>query len=231
MKKEKTFADFAIAYNEKLNFKEPIPEEFRVMNPFRESKGGLAVMKLFYQKFYKDQHPRKLLLGINPGRFGAGVTGVPFTDTKRLKEYCGIAFEGKETHEPSATFVYKMIEAYGGVAAFYSDIYIHSIFPLAIVRRNNKGVFVNCNYYDDKRLIESLKPYMVKHLRTQIKWGLKTDVVYVLGKRNAKFVGDINKEEKLFDRLEILEHPRFIQQYKSKEAGAYARKFANLLKA
>lgn len=231
MKNKKTFADYAIAYNKKLDLKTPLPEGFRVMNPFKKNETGLRIMKLFYQKFYNDQQPRKLLLGINPGRFGAGVTGVPFTDTKRLRENCGIEYEGKETHEPSASFIYRMIAAYGGVEDFYKDIYIHSIFPLAIVQKNNKGVFVNCNYYDDKRLMASLRPYMLGHLKAQIKWGLKTDVVYVLGKKNAKFIEQLNAETKLFKRMEILEHPRYIQQYKSKQADEYAEKFVRVLKA
>lgn len=230
MNSRKTFADLAIRYNEQLTFEEPLPTGFQVMNPFQENPEGRRTMEHFYHKFYNDHNPRKLLLGINPGRFGAGVTGVPFTDTKRLKENCGIPFEGKETYEPSATFVYQMIEAFGGVVAFYNSFYIHSIFPLAIVRLNEKGTYVNCNYYDDKRLIDLLKPFMIQHLKDQIKLGLYTDVVYVLGKRNANFVTAINNETKLFERLEILEHPRYIQQYKSKQTDLYAEKFVRKLK-
>lgn len=231
MKPNKTFAELVIQYHEKLDFKLALPDDFKVMNPFRDNPEGLMAFKSFYQKFYNDHHRRKFVLGINPGRFGAGVTGVPFTDTKRLNDICGIEYKGKGTHEPSATFIYNMIDAYGGVKAFYKDIYIHSIFPLAIIRKNEKGKFINCNYYDDKRLIESLQPFMVQHLKEQIKLGLETDVVYVLGKRNAKFVAAINKEAKIFGLIEILEHPRYIQQYKSKEADEYAQKFVRILKA
>jgi len=49
------------------------------MNPFRENPEALIVSGKFYKKYYNDNNPRFLILGINPGRFGAGVTGIPFT--------------------------------------------------------------------------------------------------------------------------------------------------------
>lgn len=230
MHQEKTFAERVIDYNEQLRFTEPLPEGFKVMNPFLKNPEGLTAMKQFYRKYYNDYHQRKLILGINPGRFGAGITGIPFTDTKHLVSECGINFQGTKTHEPSATFVYKMINAYGGTTSFYHDIYIHSLFPLAIIRKNNKGNFVNCNYYDDKLLIQLLRPFMLRHLSSQLEMDVDTEVAYVLGKKNAVFVEKINKEGGFFKRLEVFEHPRYIQQYKSKEALAYANKFVNVLK-
>jgi len=59
---------------------------------------------------------------------------------------------------------------------------------------------------------------------------LSRDVAFVLGKKNAGFVAALNDKYGFFDHLEVLEHPRYIQQYKSKEAGAYAQKFVDLLK-
>src|SRR3569833_2031670 len=100
------------------------------MNPFRENEHALELSTGFYKKFYNDNRQRHLILGINPGRHGAGYTGVPFTDTKRLQSDCGIKYDGKETHEPSSVFVYEMIDAFGGPKEFYSKFYIHSICPL-----------------------------------------------------------------------------------------------------
>lgn len=225
-----TLAEKIIAFNENLHCGKRLPQGFAIMNPFSENPESLSAMSQFYRKFYDDHKSRKFIIGINPGRFGAGITGVPFTDPKNLKKFCGIPFSGKEHYEPSANFVYKMIAAYGGVHEFYRDFYIHSIFPLAIIRKNEKGNYVNCNYYDDKRLIDLLKSSMVKHLEDQIKMGLKTDVAFIWGKKNAKFIKAINKEKKLFDRLEVLDHPRYIQQYKSKEIDSYTKNFVSVLK-
>lgn len=79
----KTFADKIIEFNKFLHFEGLLPDGIRIMNPFRDNY-IFKVSSSFYRKYYNDNKPRHLILGINPGRFGAGFTGVPFTDTKRL---------------------------------------------------------------------------------------------------------------------------------------------------
>ena len=55
--------------------------------------------------------------------------------------------------------------------------------------------------------------------------GLDTTEVFVLGKKNADFINRLNSEEKLFEKLTVLEHPRYIQQYRSKEKERYIDKY------
>ena len=187
-------------------------------------------MSAFYQTFYDDHNPRKFIIGINPSRHGAGVTGVPFTDTKHLENDCGIPMYSAHTHEVSSVFVYDMISQYGGVKAFYKDYYINSPFPLAIVRKTAQGTWLNANYYDDNELFRMTKDYMIETLKKHIALGLDTSEVYVLGKKNASFLEKLNKEASLFKKMVVLEHPRYIQQYKSKEKQLYIDKFITLLK-
>ena len=66
---------------------------------------------------------------------------------------------------------------------------------------------------------------MIQSLKDHIKLGLDTSEVFILGKKNATFLDKINKEEKFFDKMTVLEHPRFIQQYKSKEKQLYIDKY------
>jgi hypothetical protein len=54
---------------------------------------------------------------------------------------------------------------------------------------------------------------------------LDTSEVFILGKKNAGFIQQLNKEAKLFERVKILEHPRYIQQYKSKDKQLYIDKY------
>ena len=63
-----------------------------MMNPYTNGAAWEVVEK-FYLKYYNDDRPRAFIFGINPGRHGAGVTGIPFTDPIRLAEKCGIAFQ------------------------------------------------------------------------------------------------------------------------------------------
>ena len=53
------------------------------MNPYKNAETW-AVASRFYEKFYSDRKPRAFIFGINPGRHGAGVTGVPSGQARRL---------------------------------------------------------------------------------------------------------------------------------------------------
>jgi hypothetical protein len=220
-----TFADKVIAFNRNLHYSGKLPEGFEVMNPYLDNPETLEVMQRFYQKYYNDTNPRKFMIGINPSRHGAGVTGVPFTDTKRLESVCGIQMKSAYTHEISSVYIYDMIEAYGGAAAFYTDVYINSPFPLAIIRRTKEGKWINANYYDDPALFAFVKDFMIESLKNHISLGLDTSEVFVLGKKNATFIHKLNQETNLFKKLTVLDHPRFIQQYKSKDKQLYIDKY------
>lgn len=228
-KMKKTFADKVIQFNNHLNFSEKLPADFKVLNPFQDNAETMQVMQAFYKKFYNDSLERKFIIGINPSRHGAGVTGVPFTDTKRLENVCGIKMQSAYTHEISSVFMYDMIQEFGGVHFFYKNFYINSPFPLAIIRKANNGNWLNANYYDDKKLFKAVKNFMIQSLKTHIGFGLNTNEAYILGKKNADFIHVLNKEAKLFKKLITLEHPRFIQQYKSKEKKLYINKYISVL--
>ncbi len=221
----KTFGDKVIDFNRHLHYSDKLPENFQVINPYQDNPETMTVMQQFYHKFYNDSNQRRFIIGINPSRHGAGVTGVPFTDTKRLESVCGIKMQSAHTHEVSSVFIYDLIAEYGGAEFFYNQFYINSPFPLAIVRQTKDGKWLNANYYDDPVLFEMVKDYMILSLKKHINLGLDTSEVFVLGKKNGDFIKKLNKEVKLFESLKILEHPRYIQQYKSKEKQMYIDKY------
>lgn len=225
----KTFAEEVVEFNRNLKYSGILPEDFQVLNPYLDNPETMTVMEKFYQKYYNDSNKRKFLIGINPSRHGAGVTGVPFTDTKRLESVCGIKMKSAYTHEVSSVFMYDMIEQYGGAEEFYKDVYINSPFPLAIVRKS-KGSWIKANYYDDKELFRDVKEFMIDSLRKHISLNLDTLEVFVLGKKNADFISKLNQEANLFDKMTVLEHPRYIQQYKSKDKQLYIDKYILALK-
>ncbi|MGX5819064.1 uracil-DNA glycosylase family protein [Chitinophaga lutea] len=221
-----TFADKIIRFNRELHFDGSLPPGIRIMNPYREQPGVLDIMAEFYHKFYGDTHTRRMILGINPGRFGAGVTGIPFTDSQRLADPCGIVIPGVKTYEPSSVFIYDMIAAYGGPEAFYGDFYIGAACPLGFTALKPGGKEVNYNYYDSRELTEAVRPFMVGSLRKQLRFGLETDVCFVLGTgKNAVFVQKLNEEQGFFKQLVFLEHPRFVMQYRLKRKQEYIDKY------
>ncbi|HEX2899248.1 MAG TPA: uracil-DNA glycosylase family protein [Bacteroidia bacterium] len=226
-----TFADKVIRFNRQLNFTGILPEGFGIMNPFQEDPKALASSEAFYRKYYDDHRPRRLILGINPGRFGAGVTGIPFTDPKRLIEVCKLPFSGKLEHEPSSVFVYEVVEAYGGPEAFYRDIYINSVCPLGFTTTSAKGKTVNVNYYDDKLLTQAVTPFILESIQAQIDLGVQTDCCFCFGTgKNFQFLNRLNEAHHFFGKVVPMEHPRFIMQYKSKTKDSYIAQYLRLLR-
>ena len=227
-----TFADKAIRFNAALNYTgAPLPVGIRIMNPFKESEQATQLTDLFYKKYYNDHHPRHLILGINPGRFGAGLTGIPFTDPKRLVSDCNIPYSGKITHEPSSVFIYDMIAAYGGPELFYKDFYINSPFPLGFTSIDGKGKETNYNYYDSKELMLTVSDFIVSNIQTLITMGVQTDVCFCLGTgKNEQFLTKLNAKHHFFKKLIALEHPRYIMQYKSAQKQFYIEKYLNVFK-
>lgn len=227
-----TFAEQVIAYNNALDYEGDLPKGIRILNPFKESSEANALSVTFYRKFYSDNKPRKLILGINPGRFGAGATGIPFTDPKRLVKFCGIPFTGKVLHEPSSVFVYDVIQAFGGPRAFYSQFYIHSVCPLGFVKLDEWGKETNYNYYDSKELQQSMWGFIVENMRKQLEMNISREVCYCLGTgQNASFLIKLNDEYHFFKRIVPLDHPRFVMQYKLKSKGEYVEKYLRILKS
>lgn len=220
-----TFSDKVIQFNKNLSLSEALPEDIRVMNPFVESPQVLETSSAFYRKYYRDHHSRKLILGINPGRLGAGATGIPFTDPKRLKEKCGLTSD-LYLHEPSSVFIYEVVEAYGGVGKFYRDFYISSVCPLGFVKKKENGSEINFNYYDNPALAEAVTPFIIKSIKAQISLGVNTEKVFCLGTgKNYKYLKSLNKKYQFFEQIIALEHPRYIMQYKSRTKDRYIDKY------
>lgn len=229
--RKKTFGEKVIRFNKRLHFDSPFPQGIEVMNPFKTSECAIQASRLFYEKFYNDENKRGIILGINPGRFGAGITGVPFTDPKRLREFCGIFLpECGTAHEPSSEFIYNVAEAMGGVEKFYARWYINSICPLGFVRENEHGRMVNFNYYDTPALLEAALPFILKTLPEQISFGIYTHVCVCLGTgKNYAHLCKINEKGHFFERVVAVEHPRYIMQYKTRSRKAYIDKYVATL--
>lgn len=213
-----------------VHFEGRLPDGIGIMNPYRESADIRLICESFYRKYYNDHKPRTLILGINPGRLGAGATGIPFTDTKRLNCHCGIIWEKFSTHEPSSVFMYTMIDAYGGPEKFYGDFYINSVFPLCFVKSEAGKKAVNYNYYDSPALEQAVRPLILQNLQKQIEIAGKNEICFCLGSgKNYKYLADLNDKFHFFNRIIPLEHPRFIMQYKLRSMDLYIADYIDKL--
>ncbi len=202
-----------------------LPKGFSVLNPYVET-GVQKLLKRFCDTYYKGSHPRTLVLGINPGRLGAGITGIPFTDPVALEECCGIKNTFEKRAELSSSFVYRFIDAFGGPKLFYQRFLISSVCPLGFLHHDN-----NANYYDDAKLMKSLHGFMNRSLAAHVEFNIAADNLVVFGKRNAETLQELSWFQNVkFGQLHVLEHPRFIMQYKRKELNSYIDKFVDTFK-
>lgn len=147
-------------FNLHLPFK--LPKNIEVLDAHKREDVKHACTS-FYKKYYRGNNKRHLLLGINPGRFGGGITGIPFTDPIRLKKVCSIENNFQKKQELSSVFIYEMIDAFGGVEKFCKQFYISAVSPLGFIKHGK-----NLNYYDDKILLKRIEPFIIDCMKKQI---------------------------------------------------------------
>jgi hypothetical protein len=207
-----------------------LPKDVEAMNPYDNPSPEVEqVIKEFYSKYYGDNQRRGLILGINPGRMGAGITGIPFTDSYKLQEDCGISFP-VNTRETSAQFVYEVIAAYGGPKLFYQHWFIGAVSPLGFIHKNKRGNWVNFNYYDTPELERAVRPFIIESLRKQRALCGQPEVAIVWGNgKNYSYLKALNKQEGFFKEVIPLEHPRYIMQYKLKLKEGFIKKYTDTL--
>lgn len=215
-KKATLFSERVLEFYDTLLIEETLPEGVEIINPYKQVEVK-KVCHEFYTKFYNDSSGRHLILGINPGRFGAGITGIPFTDPQKLAKECNIPNTFDKRSELSSEFIYLLINAMGGPAHFYRHYYIGAVSPLGFLKDGK-----NYNYYDSVELFRALKPFIVKSLVEQIGLGITSRKCFCLGQgKNFEYLRRLNDELGLFDELIPLPHPRWVMQYRRKMLDEY----------
>lgn len=201
-----------------------VPRGVEVMNPYTDPPVR-GYVRAFLGKYFSDNRERVLILGINPGRFGAGVTGVTFADPVALADECGIPNDLARRRELSSVFVYRVINALGGPDEFHSRFFLSAVCPLGFTRDR-----VNLNYYDDRKLERAVTPFIISSIEQHVTLGGRRDQVVVLGRgQNSRFLRRLNDHHQWFASIHSLDHPRFIMQYRRKQLDSYVEKYGDVL--
>lgn len=220
----KIFGNAAYGFLKDLKIQSKLPNGISCLLPF-ENPEVLKVNKLFFDKYYNDRLSRKMILGINPGRFGAGITGISFVDPIKLEKVLEIKNSFVKRAELSSDFVFKVIHDFGGPELFYRKFYVTAVSPIGFIKDGK-----NINYYDDKKLCEVLNEYIVQSLKDQLSFGIDRSEAFCLGEgENFKFLKKLNEEHHFFDRIVPLAHPRYIMQYKRKMMVDYVHRYLKAL--
>lgn len=219
-----TFADRVLMFYKNLAIGNRMSGGVDVLNPYQNKK-AFELCVAFYKKYYGDNKERSAIIGINPGRFGAGLTGIPFTDPQKLENICSIKNDLPKKAELSADFIYTLIAAFGGPEKFYSKYFFSSVSPLGFTQ-NGK----NMNYYDTPELQKALERFIIKSLKQILELGVNSETAFCLGEgANFKYLSKLNEKEKFFKRIIPLAHPRFIMQYKRKYVSDYVTDYLKKL--
>jgi len=216
-----TFGKKAFSFFETLTLDSRLLGDIEVMNPYQNPE-VLAYLNAFFKKYYSDSEKRIFVWGINPGRHGGGVTGIPFTDPFALREFLGIAHSLSGQRELSSRFIYQFIEHFGGTEAFYQKFYINSLSPLGFTKGGK-----NYNFYDNASLQKSLIPFIKDSIASQMAFGAQRKVTILLGTgKLLKFFEALNREHQFFEHVLAVAHPRFVMQYKRKSLEQFLEKYA-----
>lgn len=227
-----TFAEKILDFNKNLSEKKfNLPDGFKIINPFNgDQKIEIEkATKIFYTKYYNDSKKHRIILGSSPARRGSAITGIPFEDATHIYEETGISIKNFVINNSSSNFLYEVINKYGGFKKFYSNFYMNFVCPLGISKLNG-GKETNCNYYENKDLVNCLYDFIIESIKKQVDFGINTDICYCIGSgENYDFLTKINNKYHFFTTIIPLEHPRFIMQYNSKNKNAFIDKYIKCL--
>ncbi|MEQ9186683.1 MAG: DUF4918 family protein [Cryomorphaceae bacterium] len=189
-----------------------IPARYGCMNPYENSE-TMQVVDAFLKKYFDDSEQRTLLFGINPGRFGSGITGISFTDPIRLTEILDIEHPFGLRPELSSQFIYDVIEAAGGAKEFYRCHFISAVYPLGFLHEGK-----NINYYELDRWREYMIEPIAAEINKHMQWNVRRDKCICIGRGdNAKVLNELNEIYGWFDEVIALPHPRWVLQYRRKQ--------------
>lgn len=222
--KKITFGEQIINFYRTLTFPHQLLlPEIEVIYPYYNPE-ILRYIQQFYHQFYSDTKDRVFVFGINPGRFGSGSTGIPFTDPISLEKYCRIPNTLAKKPELTSGFIYQVINELGSAKIFYESFFLTAVCPVGFTHKGK-----NYNYYDNPAFLVNIRPFIVETLTRQIDLGSNRKLAIVLGTgTNLKIFRGINEEFGFFEEIYALEHPRFILQYRRGDINRYLEKYKKI---
>lgn len=116
-----------------LAFLKQVKNDQKVMHQLKKSgiqilsgfEDNIELVRQFYRKWYDSEPNTKIVLcGINPGKKGAGKTGVPFVDYRGISQLIEGVYD--DDWEQSAQFIYSIIEEIGA-KTFFNHVYLTNV--------------------------------------------------------------------------------------------------------
>lgn len=139
-----------------------------ILSEFLDNKNNIID---FHKKYVQPNSPKIVMCGINPGRRGAGITGIPFIDTNSLSRMLpGIS---NPKSEKSAKFFFSIIEEFG-INEFYKNVHVTNMSWFGFYKLDN-GTNVNYN-----SLPEEIQNILIDKFVEEMNF-IKPDVIIPIG--------------------------------------------------
>ena len=184
----------------------------RVLTDFESNREG---MNAFFQIYYGKAIPKIMICGINPGRFGAGKTGIPFLDFASLSQLIpGIE---RQDSESSATFFFQVVKSFGA-ESFFKKFYVTNFSSLGYLRDG-----ANLNYHDlPQAALETVERNFLEEIAT-----VEPTHVISLGREVHRSVLKLLPPS--IDCSLRLPHPAWVATYKSNELDHWVERYREVL--
>ncbi|MBU3678659.1 MAG: DUF4918 family protein [Candidatus Kapabacteria bacterium] len=220
-----TFAEFVESFLRNVSIPEPLPSGIEVLQPYSDAEVR-RVLHTMCVRYYAKSSRRIGVWGINPGRFGAGLTGLAFTDPWAVQHDLGINTTLGGRREMSAEFISMVIAAYGGPQTFYHDVYMSALSPLGFIRKG-----VNINFYDDPALEKLMTPNIIRWMDDVLSHNVRRDVTILLGSGKLRtFMERSVREAVGVSEVIYLDHPRYIMQYRRSSVLEYVQLYVDTIR-
>ncbi|MEY2342744.1 uracil-DNA glycosylase family protein [Acidithiobacillus sp. IBUN Pt1247-S3] len=176
-----------------------------------------SIAEQFWQQYIPEPLPQTVILGLNPGRLGAGLTGIPLLDFRSLASLFPDGRLPRNDTEPSANFFHRVVQNVGA-EKFYREFYVSNVSAVGYLRDNK-----NCNYHElpdaAQRIVEER---------------FVAEMAVVAPKRIIALGREVEATvQRLFPdgsvRISHLPHPSWIMTYRLREAQSWVRRYTQML--
>ena len=191
----------------------------KILSYFIDNKDNIIK---FHKKYVEPNSPKIVICGINPGRNGAGLTGIPFIDFESLSKM--IPDIKENDWEPSAKFFFSIIQEFG-IEAFYRNFHVTNISWFGFSRINKPK---NVNYFDNDISTE-IATCLINKFVEEIEL-INPDYIIPLSKHVLYELESLKKKCRI--RAEIgtrLNHPSWVTTYRSNDLTSGRQKYVDTL--
>ena len=203
---------FRDKYSETLERK-----NIRILYEFLENKNNIIE---FHKRYVQPNSPKIVICGINPGRNGAGLTGIPFIDFESLSKM--LSNIGNKESEQSAKFFYSVIQKFE-IENFYQKFHVTNISWYGFSQIDKQK---NVNY---DNISTEIAIFLIEKFVEEMEF-INPDVIIPLSRNVLYELVSLKKRDKI--KAEIgtrLCHPSWISTYRSKDFDLWTAKYVEVL--